>query len=149
VFQIQYQPDTPFASISGAIQLAVKAIMPLVKLFARSQLRKAIPLQPLQQRMCEIWGTQPDTTKLILFTCQDWTTANNLMEEDVYVDIRAYGKTIVTSALDRANTSLHRMPTENLRVHEPVISIRRPKYWFASIIQNLCYRHLYLTLKYR
>jgi hypothetical protein len=66
--------------------------MPLVKLFARRDLAKAIPLTKLQGRMCEIWGTKPDTTKLLLFRCEDWTTADNVSEEDVYVDIRAYGK---------------------------------------------------------
>jgi hypothetical protein len=66
--------------------------MPLVKLFARKDLAKAIPLAKLQARMCQIWGTQPDTTKLLLFRCEDWTTAPGLQEEDVYVDVRAYGK---------------------------------------------------------
>jgi hypothetical protein len=66
--------------------------MPLVKLFARSNLQKTVPLKALQTRMCEIWGTKPDTTKLILFKCQEWTTADNLIDEDVYVDIRAYGE---------------------------------------------------------
>jgi hypothetical protein len=66
--------------------------MPLVKLFARKDLAKAIPLATLQARLCQIWGTQPDTTKLLLFRCEDWTTAPGLQEEDVYVDVRAYGK---------------------------------------------------------
>jgi len=64
--------------------------MPLVKLFARNDLAKKIPLSRLQARMCEIWGTKPDTTKLMLFRCDDWT--NESYQEDVYVDIRAYGK---------------------------------------------------------
>ena len=38
----------------------------------------------------QIWGTQPSTTKLMLFRCEDWT--NESFQEDIYVDIRAYGK---------------------------------------------------------
>lgn len=64
--------------------------MPLVKLFARSNLQKKVPLAALQQRLCDIWGTKPSTTKLMLFRCEDWTDES--FQEDVYVDIRAYGK---------------------------------------------------------
>ena len=64
--------------------------MPLVKLFARNTLQKAIPLARLQTKLCEIWGTKPSTTKLMLFRCEDWTDES--FQEDVYVDIRAYGK---------------------------------------------------------
>ena len=64
--------------------------MPLVKLFARNTLTKTVPLQRLQAKMCDIWGTQPSTTKLMLFRCEDWTDES--FAEDVYVDIRAYGK---------------------------------------------------------
>jgi hypothetical protein len=63
--------------------------MPLVKLFARSNLQKKVPLAALQRRLCDIWGTTPATTKLILFRCDDWTDES--FAEDVYVDIRAYG----------------------------------------------------------
>ena len=35
-------------------------------------------------------GTKPSTTKLMLFRCEDWTDES--FQEDVYVDIRAYGK---------------------------------------------------------
>lgn len=66
--------------------------MPLVKLFALQSLKKPIPLSTLQSKMCAIWGTQPKTTKLILSRVDEWTTATDLPEEDVYVDIRAYGK---------------------------------------------------------
>ena len=67
--------------------------MPLVKLFARTTLSKAVPLKKLQAKMCDIWGTKPDTTKLILFRCDDWTTSDTFeKEEEIYVDIRAYGK---------------------------------------------------------
>lgn len=44
----------------------------------------------LQSRLCDVWGTKPDTTKLMLFRCDDWTDES--FQEDVYVDIRAYGK---------------------------------------------------------
>jgi hypothetical protein len=64
--------------------------MPLVKLFARNNLTKAVPLASLQSRLCDVWGTKPDTTKLMLFRCDDWTDES--FQEDVYVDIRAYGK---------------------------------------------------------
>lgn len=65
--------------------------MPLVKLFARANLTKPVPLASLQSKLCAIWGTKPDTTKLLLSRCEDWTTAENLVEEDIYIDIRAYG----------------------------------------------------------
>eukprot|EP00523_Entomoneis_sp_CCMP467_P002929 CAMPEP_0168747672 /NCGR_PEP_ID=MMETSP0724-20121128/15779_1 /TAXON_ID=265536 /ORGANISM="Amphiprora sp., Strain CCMP467" /LENGTH=113 /DNA_ID=CAMNT_0008795473 /DNA_START=8 /DNA_END=349 /DNA_ORIENTATION=- len=64
--------------------------MPLVKLFARNSLTKAVPLPRLQEKLCGIWGTKPSTTKLMLFRCEDWTDES--FQEDVYVDIRAYGK---------------------------------------------------------
>lgn len=64
--------------------------MPLVKLFAHRSLQKPIPLSRLQARLCRIWGTQPSTTKLLLFRCEDWT--NDSFAEDVYIDIRALEK---------------------------------------------------------
>jgi len=64
--------------------------MPLIKIFALNTLRKPIPLKELQSRLCNIWGTKPDTTKLMLTRCEDMT--NDEFNEDVYVDIRAYGK---------------------------------------------------------
>jgi len=66
--------------------------MPLVKLFAKTTLTKKIPLAPLQAKLCEIWGTKPETTKLMLFRCEDWTDES--FSEDVYVDIRAYGELV-------------------------------------------------------
>jgi hypothetical protein len=64
--------------------------MPLVKLFVSKLLTKPIPsLSVLQHHMCTVWGTQPSTTKLMLFRCDDWT--NETYNEDIYVDIRAYG----------------------------------------------------------
>jgi len=66
--------------------------MPLVKLFARNTLSKAVPLKALQTELCKIWGTKPETTKLMLFRCEDWTDCDTFTPEDVYVDIRAYGK---------------------------------------------------------
>jgi len=64
--------------------------MPLVKLFARTALTKPIPLASMQSMMCNVWGTQPETTKLILTRVDDWT--EDSFHEDIYVDIRAYGK---------------------------------------------------------
>lgn len=64
--------------------------MPLVKIFAHKSLTKAVPLTRLQSKLCSIWGTKPDTTKLLLFRVEDWTDES--FQEDVYVDIRAYGK---------------------------------------------------------
>jgi len=61
--------------------------MPLVKLFAQRSMHKPIPLAKLQSALCEIWKTQPNTTKLILFRVDDWTDES--FKEDVYVDIRA------------------------------------------------------------
>jgi hypothetical protein len=72
------------------LQYITKSInMPLVKLFARSSMAKAVPLASLQSKLCGIWGTKPDTTKLMLFRCEDWTDES--FQEDIYVDIRAYG----------------------------------------------------------
>jgi hypothetical protein len=64
--------------------------MPLVKLFARQTLSKPINLASLQSKLCSIWNTKPNTTKLILTRVDDWTDES--FQEDVYVDIRAYGK---------------------------------------------------------
>ena len=64
--------------------------MPLVQLFARSNLTKKVPLASLQSKLCQIWGTKPNTTKLILVRCEDWTDES--FQEDVYVSIRAYGQ---------------------------------------------------------
>ena len=64
--------------------------MPLVKLFARNNLTKSVPLAALQSQLCNIWGTKPETTKLMLFRTEDWTDES--FQEDIYVDIRAYGE---------------------------------------------------------
>mmetsp|Transcript_1458 Transcript_1458/g.1860 ORF Transcript_1458/g.1860 Transcript_1458/m.1860 type:complete len:115 (+) Transcript_1458:110-454(+) len=64
--------------------------MPLVKIFARQTLQKPIRLATLQSSLCQIWNTKPDTTKLLLQRVDDWT--DDSFREDVYVDIRAYGK---------------------------------------------------------
>ena len=54
------------------------------------QSSKSVPsVSVLQQYMCQIWGTTPSTTKLLLFQCDDWT--NEPYQEDIYIDIRAYG----------------------------------------------------------
>jgi len=64
--------------------------MPLVKLFALRTLTKPVNLTSLQSKLCSIWSTKPDTTKLILTRVDDWTGES--FQEDIYVDIRAYGK---------------------------------------------------------
>ena len=64
--------------------------MPLVKVFARACMNKPIPLVKLQSKLCQIWSTKPETTKLILSRVEDWTSDS--YKEDCYVDIRAYGK---------------------------------------------------------
>jgi hypothetical protein len=64
--------------------------MPLVKIFALTTLSKPIPLRAMQASMCRIWGTKPETTKILLSRVDDWTSES--FDEDVYVDIRAYGK---------------------------------------------------------
>ncbi|KAG7344254.1 hypothetical protein IV203_022262 [Nitzschia inconspicua] len=64
--------------------------MPLVKIFAKQAMTKPIPLASLQSKMCQIWGTTPSTTKLMLSRVEDWTDES--FQEDCYVDIRAYGK---------------------------------------------------------
>mmetsp|Transcript_8650 Transcript_8650/g.12760 ORF Transcript_8650/g.12760 Transcript_8650/m.12760 type:complete len:113 (-) Transcript_8650:219-557(-) len=64
--------------------------MPLVEIFARKCMAKPIPLSSLQASMCKIWGTTPETTKLILSRVEDWTTSG-LQDEDCYVSIRAKG----------------------------------------------------------
>jgi hypothetical protein len=64
--------------------------MPLVKIFAKQTMSKPIPLASLQSKLCNIWGTKPNTTKLMLCRVEDWTDES--FHEDCYVDIRAYGK---------------------------------------------------------
>mmetsp|Transcript_21174 Transcript_21174/g.27882 ORF Transcript_21174/g.27882 Transcript_21174/m.27882 type:complete len:97 (+) Transcript_21174:184-474(+) len=64
--------------------------MPLVKIFARTTMAKPIPLAAIQSKLCDIWGTKPNTTKLMLSRVEDWTDES--FQEDCYVDIRAYGK---------------------------------------------------------
>ena len=61
--------------------------MPLIKIFARPGLTKPVPLAPLQAKLCDIWNTKPDTTKLMRFDADDWTDES--FKEDVYVDVRA------------------------------------------------------------
>lgn len=64
--------------------------MPLVKVFAKVGMTKPIPLASLQSKLCAIWSTKPETTKLILSRVEDWTSES--FDEDCYIDIRAYGK---------------------------------------------------------
>jgi hypothetical protein len=75
----------------------IEADMPLVKIFARNALSKPVPLAAIQSKLCNIWGTKPNTTKLILQRVEDWTDES--FHEDVYVDIRAYGKFQLRAAL--------------------------------------------------
>ena len=56
--------------------------MPLVKIFARASLTKPIPLTVLQSKLCDIWGTKPNTTKLMLQRVEDWTDES--FQEDCY-----------------------------------------------------------------
>ena len=72
------------------VSISPPPTMPLVKIFARNTLTKPVPLAAIQTKLCNIWGTQP--TKLILQRVEDWTDES--FHEDVYVDIRAYGKTM-------------------------------------------------------
>ena len=81
--------DGNFPSDSNATHFPCLPTMPLVKVFARAGMNKARPLVALQSRLCEIWGTKPETTKLMLSRVEDWTDDH---KEDCYVDIRAYGK---------------------------------------------------------
>ena len=98
--------------------------MPLVKLFARTTLTKAIPLPAIQQMMCDVWGTKPETTKLILTRVDDWT--EDSFNEDVYVDIRAYGKAERTRdfVLDGMKTIQKNLKDE----HELVVNVRLETY---------------------
>jgi hypothetical protein len=74
----------------------LKPTMPLVKIFARNALSKPVPLAAIQSKLCDIWGTKPNTTKLILQRVEDWTDES--FQEDVFVDIRAYGKFLLRTA---------------------------------------------------
>lgn len=58
--------------------------MPLVKIYALRG--TTLPLSSLQRALCEVWGTKPITTKLMLSHVEDWTSVEG---EQVYVDIRA------------------------------------------------------------
>jgi len=64
--------------------------MPLVKLFVHRNLTKPVNLPSIQSKLCAIWGVKPETTKCLLTRVDDWTTTYK--QEDIYVDIRAYGK---------------------------------------------------------
>ena len=101
-----------------------QAIMPLVKLFARAALTKSIPLPAIQQSMCKVWGTKPETTKLILTRVDDWT--EDSFNEDVYVDSRAYGKAERTRdfVLDGMKTIQKNLKDE----HDLVANVRLETY---------------------
>jgi hypothetical protein len=51
--------------------------MPLVQIFTHAALKKAVPLRALQQRLCDIWSVQPDTTKMLRLEVKDWTSEFN------------------------------------------------------------------------
>ena len=61
--------------------------MPRVRLFIQKTLKKQVPLVALQAKLCKVWGTTPQTTKLILTSVDDWTSEQ--FDEDVYVSVRA------------------------------------------------------------
>ena len=48
--------------------------MPLVRLFIQKTLQKPVPLAALQTKLCKVWGTTPQTTKLILTSVDAWTS---------------------------------------------------------------------------
>lgn len=62
--------------------------MPLVRLFVKHTLTKAVPLASLQAKFCAVWGTTPQTTKLILTKVDAWTSEAEF-DEDIYVSVRA------------------------------------------------------------
>jgi hypothetical protein len=62
------------------------AKMPLVKIFAKTAMMKPIPLAALQSKLCDIWGTKPNTTKLMLQRVDDWTDES--FAEDVYGELK-------------------------------------------------------------
>ena len=55
--------------------------------FTKATLAKAVPLVPIQAKLCEIWGTKPSTTKIMLTHVADWTSEE--FHEDCYVSVRA------------------------------------------------------------
>mmetsp|Transcript_64699 Transcript_64699/g.159230 ORF Transcript_64699/g.159230 Transcript_64699/m.159230 type:complete len:106 (+) Transcript_64699:187-504(+) len=59
--------------------------MPLVKIFALPTIKK-LPLPALQSALCKVWGTKPNTTKLMVCHVDDWTDSGG---EDLFVDVRA------------------------------------------------------------
>lgn len=61
---------------------SIQSKMPLVKIFAKTAMSKPIPLAALQSKLCDIWGTKPNTTKLMLQRVDDWTDES--FAEDVY-----------------------------------------------------------------
>ena len=61
--------------------------MPLVRLFIHKALTKPVPLKAIQSKLCGVWGTTPQTTKLLLTRVDDWTS--DQFDEDVYVSVRA------------------------------------------------------------
>ena len=61
--------------------------MPLVRLFIQKTLQKPVPLVALQAKLCKVWGTTPQTTKLMLTSVDAWTSEE--FGEDVYVSVRA------------------------------------------------------------
>mmetsp|Transcript_18966 Transcript_18966/g.51002 ORF Transcript_18966/g.51002 Transcript_18966/m.51002 type:complete len:108 (+) Transcript_18966:87-410(+) len=59
--------------------------MPLVKIFALRGV-KPLPVASLQASLCNVWGTKPNTTKLMVSLVDEWTSSGG---EDVFVDVRA------------------------------------------------------------
>ena len=98
--------------------------MPLVHLFARVTMTKAIPLPALQKSLCAIWGTTPQTTKLMLTRVDDWT--HDSFNEDIYVSIRAMGKSDRTR--DTVLEGMNRVQEEFLTVADLVANVRLETY---------------------
>ena len=93
--------------------------MPLVRLYTRQSLTKAVPLKQLQTKLCAIWKVKPETTKLLLTKVDDWT--GEQFDEDVYVSIRANAKPDRTPTVINQNL-LHVQAA--FRMHDLIANIR-------------------------
>jgi hypothetical protein len=60
--------------------------MPLVRIYAlKGAGSGSLPVSSMQSALCNVWGTKPSTTKLMVSFVDDWTTSG----EDLFVSIRA------------------------------------------------------------
>lgn len=110
--------------------------MPLVKLFARKTLSKPINLTSIQSKLCKIWGTNPNTTKILLTKVDDWTDES--FQEDVYVDIRAMGKAdrtreMVLDGMKRIHSAFRE---ENLIANVRLETYEKERYFHLPPPQN-------------